>query len=90
MSQYVVISSHAQVGETFVFIKKQIAGQEAPYIVHFEDESVHTNLEGDSTSTSAPNSGVSFDWTLPSLKEYAEDKNANAAWISSRPLVQHA
>ena len=44
MSQYVAIDPHPASGESFVFLKKQAAGKEAPFIVHFEQERIHHNL----------------------------------------------
>jgi hypothetical protein len=52
-NQYVAISPYAHVGETFVFIKRQVAGGEAPFIVNFEQEPVHSNLAADSTDSSS-------------------------------------
>ncbi|KAH6870468.1 hypothetical protein BKA58DRAFT_177293 [Alternaria rosae] len=42
---YVFISPHAENGETFVFIKKHSVGLDAPFVVGFEGEHVHTNME---------------------------------------------
>ena len=58
MSQYVFISPHAENGETFVFIKKHSVGLDAPFVVGFEREAIHTNLEH-TTNTSTPNSSCS-------------------------------
>jgi methylenetetrahydrofolate dehydrogenase (NADP+)/methenyltetrahydrofolate cyclohydrolase/formyltetrahydrofolate synthetase len=57
-SQYVFISPHAENGETFVFIKKHTAGLDAPFVVGFEGEPVHSNLE-DASEASTPNSSHS-------------------------------
>ncbi|KAI4956932.1 hypothetical protein J4E86_005404 [Alternaria arbusti] len=55
---YVFISPHAEKGETFVFIKKHSVGLDAPFVVGFEREAIHTNLEHTS-NTSTPSSSRS-------------------------------
>jgi methylenetetrahydrofolate dehydrogenase (NADP+)/methenyltetrahydrofolate cyclohydrolase/formyltetrahydrofolate synthetase len=39
------LSPHAENGETFVFIKKLSTGLDAPFVVGFEGEPLHSNLE---------------------------------------------
>lgn len=43
-SQYVAINAHAATSETFAFIKKQKAGEETPFILHFDQEPVYARL----------------------------------------------
>jgi methylenetetrahydrofolate dehydrogenase (NADP+)/methenyltetrahydrofolate cyclohydrolase/formyltetrahydrofolate synthetase len=40
----VAVNPHARNGETFAFLKKQSVEKEAPFIIHFEEEPVHSNL----------------------------------------------
>ncbi|KAF1848906.1 uncharacterized protein K460DRAFT_304513 [Cucurbitaria berberidis CBS 394.84] len=41
---YVAIDTHAPCGETFAFFKKQQPGKEAPFVIHFGQEGLRTNL----------------------------------------------
>lgn len=77
--QYVAIGAHSQEGETFAFIKKQEPGKEAPFVVHFEQEPMHTNLihnedvavEDASSSHLVPDNGSNY--ALPSYPLEEDD-----------------
>ncbi|KAG9185831.1 hypothetical protein G6011_07162 [Alternaria panax] len=48
---YVFINPHTQNGETFAFVKKHSAGLDAPFVVHFEGEPIHGNLDDASSQS---------------------------------------
>lgn len=55
MIQYVVIDVHALCGDSFAFFKKQSMSGEAPFIVHFSQDKMYSNL---TPSTTAPETSV--------------------------------
>jgi hypothetical protein len=78
---YVVISPFAQNGETFAFIKKQSPDQPAPFIVHFEKESVHRNIVG---STYPAPSNRSSSSTTSESEASLERSNANDSFLDGQ------
>jgi hypothetical protein len=75
---YVAIAPYAQQGETFAFIKKQSAAEDAPFIIHFEQEPLHTNLTGSAEETSSNRSSsamTSDDEPLPSERPFASESS---------------
>ncbi|KAH7383835.1 hypothetical protein BKA66DRAFT_529275 [Pyrenochaeta sp. MPI-SDFR-AT-0127] len=56
---YVAIDPHSNVGETFVFLKKQQPGKEAIFVIHFGQECLHTNLRS-SDDVHQPDLSVQF------------------------------
>ena len=77
-SQYVFISPHTQNGETFAFIKKHSAGLDAPFIVHFEGEPIHSNL---GTASEQPTLSISHSETTSDT-----DSSQNSR---SQPTASH-
>ncbi|KAF1833646.1 hypothetical protein BDW02DRAFT_598908 [Decorospora gaudefroyi] len=88
---YVAISPHSVSGETFAFIKKQTTDQQAAFIIHFEQEPVHSNLIS-STEQSTPNHSHSD--TTPNTHAHPEHQNANGPCSGEPPAsdqrLQHS
>ena len=50
-AQLAALDPHAPVGETLVFVKKQYDAQEAPFVVHFFQDTTHTTRRSDPLPT---------------------------------------